>query len=87
MSIKVVIVDGVLDSKRSKRKEQEGDRGNWLDEGAAMNDGRIVSPSASSRRHLGHINGAGLLETTDAALRGGGGDVIKTYKAKDLNQH
>ena len=52
-----------------------------------MNDGRSASLSASSRRHLGHINGAGLTETTAASLRGWGGDVIKTYGAKDLDQH
>ena len=42
-----------------------------------MNSGRSASPSASSRRHLGKINGAGLTETTAASLRGGGGDVCK----------
>ena len=72
MAIKVVIVDGVLYSKRRKRKEQEGERGNWLDERTAMNDGRSASPSASSRRHLGQIDGAGLTETMAADLRGGG---------------
>ena len=47
VALKVVIVDGVLDSKRRKRKEQEGERGEWFDGGAAMNDGRSASPSAS----------------------------------------
>ena len=37
-----------------------------------MNDGRSASLFASSRRHLGQINGAGLTETTSASLRGGG---------------
>ena len=34
-------------------------------------------PPASSRRHLGHINGIGLTDTTYASLKGGGGDVCK----------
>ena len=66
-----MIVDGMLDSKCSKYKEQEGERGDWLDEVTTTNDGMIVSPSKSSRRHLGHINGVGLRDTTAAALRGG----------------
>ena len=77
MALKVVIVDGVLDSKRRKRKEQEGERGNWLYEGTAMNDGRSALPPASSIRHLGHIIGAGLIDTTAADLIGEGGDVYK----------
>ena len=71
MAFKVVIVGGVLDSKHRKRKEQEGERCDWLDEGNAMNDGRRASPSTLSRRHLGQINVTGLTETTDAALREG----------------
>ena len=47
MALKVVIVDGVLYSKRRKQKEQEGERGDWLEEGTAMNDGRSASPVAS----------------------------------------
>ena len=77
VALKVVIVDGVLYSKRRKQKEQEGERGDWLDEGTAMNDGRSASPPAFSRRHLGQSNGSGLIETTAAALRGGEGDVCK----------
>ena len=71
MGLKVVILDGVLDSKCRKRKEQGGERGDWLEEGTAMNYIRSASPSASLRRHLGQINGKGLTET--AALIGGGG--------------
>ena len=52
-----------------------------------MNDGSSASPPASSRLRLGHINGAGLTETTAASLRGGGVDVIKKYRSKDLDQH
>ena len=52
-----------------------------------MNDGRSALPFSSPRRHLGQINGAGLTETTNMALRGGGGDVVDTYRAKDLDQH
>ena len=37
-----------------------------------MNDGRSALPFSSPRRHLGQINGAGLTETTNMALRGGG---------------
>ena len=37
VALKVVIVDGVLDSKRRKRKEQEGEGGDWIDGGTAMN--------------------------------------------------
>ena len=69
-------MDGVLDSKCSKQKEQEEKRGNWLYEGTAMNDGRSALPPASSIRHLGHIIGAGLIDTTAAALKGGWGDMI-----------
>ena len=65
-------MDGVLDSKCSKQKEQEEKRGNWLYEGTAMNVGMSAPPSASSRLHLGQINGVGLRETTAAELRGGG---------------
>ena len=77
MALKVVIVDGVLYSKLRKQKEQERERGDWLDKRTAMNDGRSASPSALSRCHLGQINGAGLTETTAVALRGGGGYVCK----------
>ena len=83
--LKVVIVDGVLDSKRRYQKEQEGDRYYWLDKGTAINGRRSVLPPASSRHHLGQINGAGLTDITAETLRGGGGDLIKTYKAKDLD--
>ena len=67
-----MIVDRVLDSKRRKQKEKNRDRGEWLDDGNAINYGRSASPSASSRHHLGQINGAGLTDTTAAALKGGG---------------
>ena len=77
VELKVMIVDGVLYSKRRKWKEQEGERCGWLDEGNAMNYGRSALSPALLRRHLGHINGVGLTETTAAALRGGGGDVCK----------
>ena len=71
VALKVVILGRVLDSKRRKRKEQEGEKGDWLDEWSAINDGRSASPSALSRRHLGQINVTGFTETTDAALREG----------------
>ena len=77
VALKVVIVDGVLYSKRRKQKEQEGERGDWLDEGTALNYRRSVPTSVSSIRHLGQINGAGFTETTSASLIGGGGDVCK----------
>ena len=73
VALKFVIVDGVLYSKHRKRKEQDGERCNWLDEGTAMNYGRSASPLASSRRHLGYINGTGLTETTAPDHREGGG--------------
>ena len=82
-----MIVDGVLDSKRREQKEQEVERGDWLDERTAMNDGRRASPPASSRRHLGQINDTGFTETTATDLRGGRGDVVDTYRTKDLDQH
>ena len=69
--IKVVIVDGVLYSKRRNQKEQEGEIGDWLDKGIAMNDGRSMLSSALSRLQPGQINDAGLTDTTSAALRGG----------------
>ena len=77
VALKVLIVDGVIYSKRRKRKEQEGEKGDLLDEGTEMNYGRSALPSASLRRHLGQINGAGLIDTTAAALIGGVGDVCK----------
>ena len=73
LALKVVIVDGVLYLKRKNQKEQEGERGDLLDKGTAMNNGRSALPPASPRRHLGHINGAGLTDTTATDLRGGGG--------------
>ena len=73
VALKVLIVDIVLNSKRREWKEQKEEIGDWLDEDTAMNYGRSASPSASSRRHLGQINGAGLTETTAASLREGGG--------------
>ena len=85
VALKILIVDGVQDSKCRKRKEQEGERCDWLDEVILMNDGSSTSQPVSLRRHLGQINGAGLKYTT--ALRGGVGYVIETYRAKDLDQH
>ena len=87
VALKFLIVDRVLDSKRRKQKEQEGEGGNWLDKDTAMNYGRSVSPSASSRRHLGKVNDERLTETTATDLRGGGVDVIDTYRFNDLDQH
>ena len=51
VGIKVLIVDGMLDPKRRKKK-QEGMRGDWFVKGTSMNDGRITSPSASLRSHM-----------------------------------
>ena len=70
VALKVVIVDGVLYSKRRNQKEQEGEIGDWLDKGIAMNDGRSMLSSALSRLQPGQINDAGLTDTTSAALRG-----------------
>ena len=46
MALKILIVDRVLYSKRRKRKELEGERGYWLDEGTAINGGRSALPPA-----------------------------------------
>ena len=87
MALKVVILDEVLDSKCRKQKEQEGAAKDITLVGTAMNDIRSASPSALSRRDLVQVNVAGLTENTDAALRRGGGEIIETYRYKDLDQH